>query len=195
MQGLRAKADEVAIQETIATTLEKSKAIAHTVITDANLGPRQSLSAEDQSAINATATAAAQVIGTSKTFQAAAGPLVALSRKPVADHGDSPAADSDLEKLLETLGAAAWHLKVLVIDEMNRAKVADVFGAPHARNEGSHIQNELSDSATRRVLLPPRESRRKGHAEVLRRREVLPRQEPSHHRDDELDRPWHGQAA
>ena len=155
VQGLRAKADEAAINSTIMKTAEMIGSLADgSLAKDAEVTlPTGAVrradpdgkcelkldSEQGKAILTGGATAAAQVIGTSKTFQAAAGPLVALSRKSVAAAGaeatDEPV--TDMDKLLTILKAGrpssekltAGHLKVLVIDEMNRAKVSDVFGA------------------------------------------------------------------
>ena len=129
-------ADEKAIQETIDDTKERVKKLAN------ELGERG-----DEPVLNAAAAAAAQVIGTSKTFRAAPGPLVALSDLDVSTRTEPdspPAAESDFGKLLETLGATAGQLKVLVIDEVNRAAVANVFGA-RLRRFGPGTDSSLTD--------------------------------------------------
>ena len=126
VQGLRAKADSDAIQATIDETKLRVEALGKATTLDRNDRAQYD---RNTATLNAAASAAGQIIGTSKTFQAAAGPLVALSRKSVVDRGVSLEPGSDLEELLNTLGATAGKLKVLVIDEMSRAKVSDVFGA------------------------------------------------------------------
>jgi len=151
VQGPRAVADEKAIQETIAETKTRVETLAGVIVLDP----------KGQSVLNAAAAAAAQVIGTSKTFRAAPGPLVALSGldvstlEPRAEPASPPAAESDFGKLLTALGATAetrkataGKLKVLVIDEMNRAAVANVFGECFflLENRGSEITLRHSTS-------------------------------------------------